>query len=95
MAIWSSAAAVVVPLMHSELVEVNRFMTNQEFLTGFGLVQGRCRGPMFSFSAYAGRHDCPRWQRFYAGHGRCCQRSRRFFTGELLLIYFYAQFGKA
>lgn len=44
---------VVVPLMYSELVEVNKFMTNQEFLTGYGLVQGM-PGPMFSFSAYAG-----------------------------------------
>lgn len=44
---------VVIPLMYSELVEINQFMTNQEFLTGFGLVQG-LPGPMFSFSAYAG-----------------------------------------
>ena len=44
---------VVIPLMHSELVEINQYMTNQEFLTGFGLVQG-LPGPMFSFSAYAG-----------------------------------------
>lgn len=44
---------VVVPLMYSELVEVNPYLTNQEFLTGFGLVQG-LPGPMFSFSAYAG-----------------------------------------
>jgi chromate transporter len=44
---------VVVPVMHSELVELNRYMTNQEFLTGYGLVQG-LPGPMFSFSAYAG-----------------------------------------
>jgi chromate transporter len=44
---------VVVPLMYSDLVEVNQYMTNQEFLTGFGLVQG-LPGPMFSFSAYAG-----------------------------------------
>lgn len=44
---------VVIPIMHSELVEVNKFMTNQEFLTGYGLVQG-LPGPMFSFSAYAG-----------------------------------------
>lgn len=44
---------VVVPVMHSELVEVNKYMTNQEFLTGYGLVQG-LPGPMFSFSAYAG-----------------------------------------
>jgi len=44
---------VVVPVMYSELVEVNKYMTNQEFLTGYGLVQG-LPGPMFSFSAYAG-----------------------------------------
>ena len=44
---------VVIPLMYSEIVEVNRYMTSQEFLTGFGLVQG-LPGPMFSFSAYAG-----------------------------------------
>lgn len=44
---------VVVPVMHSELVELNQYMTNQEFLTGYGLVQG-LPGPMFSFSAYAG-----------------------------------------
>lgn len=44
---------VVVPLMYSEMVEINQYMTNQEFLTGFGLVQGM-PGPMFSFSAYAG-----------------------------------------
>lgn len=44
---------VVVPLMFSELVEVNQYMSSQEFLTGFGLVQG-LPGPMFSFSAYAG-----------------------------------------
>lgn len=44
---------VVVPVMHSELVEMRHFMTNEEFLTGYGLVQG-LPGPMFSFAAYAG-----------------------------------------
>ena len=44
---------VVVPMMYGELVEINQYMTSQEFLTGFGLVQG-LPGPMFSFSAYAG-----------------------------------------
>lgn len=44
---------VVIPVMHTELVEVYEFMTNQEFLTGYGLVQG-LPGPLFSFSAYAG-----------------------------------------
>jgi len=44
---------VVIPLMVTEIVEANEFMSYQEFLTGFGLVQG-LPGPMFSFSAYAG-----------------------------------------
>lgn len=44
---------VLVPVMHSELVELNGYMTNGEFLTGYGLVQG-LPGPMFSFAAYAG-----------------------------------------
>lgn len=44
---------VVIPVMHSELVELRHYMTNQEFLTGYGLVQG-LPGPMFSFAAYAG-----------------------------------------
>lgn len=44
---------VVVPMMHGELVDLSGYMTSQEFLTGYGLVQG-VPGPMFSFSAYAG-----------------------------------------
>ena len=44
---------VVVPVMIAELVETSGYMTNEEFLTGYGLVQG-LPGPMFSFSAYAG-----------------------------------------
>lgn len=44
---------VVVPIMHGELVEARAWMTNGEFLTGYGLVQG-LPGPMFSFAAYAG-----------------------------------------
>jgi chromate transporter len=39
--------------MHSELVQADAYMTTQEFLTGYGLVQG-LPGPMFSFAAYAG-----------------------------------------
>lgn len=44
---------VVIPVMFSDLVEINSFMTTEEFLTGYGLVQAM-PGPMFSFSAYAG-----------------------------------------
>ncbi|MGE4526375.1 MAG: chromate efflux transporter [Sphaerochaeta sp.] len=44
---------VVVPVMIAELVETKGYLTNEQFLTGYGLVQG-LPGPMFSFSAYAG-----------------------------------------
>lgn len=44
---------VVIPLMYSEFVEIHKYLSSQEFLTGFGLIQG-LPGPMFSFSAYAG-----------------------------------------
>lgn len=44
---------VVVPVMQSELVETREYITNQEFLAGYGLVQG-LPGPMFSFAAFAG-----------------------------------------
>lgn len=43
----------VVPLMMGELVDIKAYLTQGEFLTGYGLVQGM-PGPMFSFSAYAG-----------------------------------------
>lgn len=44
---------VVVPIMYNELVHVRQYLDNQEFLTGYGLVQG-LPGPMFSFATYAG-----------------------------------------
>lgn len=44
---------VVIPYMITDLVEVHGYLTMQEFLTGFGMVQG-IPGPMFSFAAYAG-----------------------------------------
>ena len=44
---------VVIPMMYTDLVETAKSLSAQEFLTGFGLVQG-LPGPMFSFSAFAG-----------------------------------------
>lgn len=77
---------VVVPVMHSELVDGYRYMTNAEFLTGYGLVQG-LPGPMFSFSAYAGGMAA-------RGHGWLIQVLGAVISGVgiflpgLLLIYF-------
>lgn len=44
---------VVIPMMYNELVEQSGLLSAQEFLSGYGLVQG-LPGPMFSFAAYAG-----------------------------------------
>ncbi len=61
-------------------------MTSQEFLTGFGLVQG-LPGPMFSFSAYAGgmasRGESGLMQVFGAATAGVA-----IFLPGLLLIYF-------
>lgn len=77
---------VVVPLMYSELVELNQYMTNQEFLTGFGLVQG-LPGPMFSFSAYAGGMAARGGSVFTQILGALVSGIGIFLPG-LLLIYF-------
>ncbi len=44
---------VLIPVMQTEMVDVKNYLTNEEFLTGYGLVQGM-PGPVFSFSAFAG-----------------------------------------
>lgn len=77
---------VVVPVMFSELVEVNQFMTNQEFLTGYGLVQG-LPGPMFSFSAYAGGMSA-RGSTVLTQVLGCLAGGIGIFLPGLLLIYF-------
>jgi len=77
---------VVVPMMFSELVEIRGFMTGQEFLTGYGLVQG-VPGPMFSFASYAGglaaRGGSPVVQFLGAAAG-----AAGIFLPGLLLIFF-------
>ncbi|NCC80014.1 MAG: chromate efflux transporter [Clostridia bacterium] len=77
---------VVVPLMYGELVEIHQYMTSQEFLTGFGLVQG-LPGPMFSFSAYAGGMAARGSGVFTQVMGAAAGAVGIFLPG-LLLIYF-------
>ena len=79
---------VVVPLMYSELVEVNQYMTNQEFLTGFGLVQG-LPGPMFSFSAYAGGMAARGGSTFTQIFGAMAGGIGIFLPGILLIYFVY------
>ncbi len=77
---------VVVPVMHSELVELNGYLSNAQFLTGYGLVQG-LPGPMFSFSAYAGGLAAQDHSTFYQIISALISGIAIFLPG-LLLIYF-------
>ena len=79
---------VVVPMMYSDLVEVNQYMTSQEFLTGFGLVQG-LPGPMFSFSAYAGGMAARGGSIFTQVLGAAMGGIAIFLPGILLIYFIY------
>lgn len=77
---------VVIPMMFQDLVEVFHYMTEQEFLMGFGLVQG-LPGPMFSFSAYAGGMAARGGSTMFQVMGAILGGVGIFLPG-LLLIYF-------
>jgi chromate transporter len=44
---------VLTPFLYSEFVEVKRYLTSREFLSGYAIAQS-IPGPVFSFSAYIG-----------------------------------------
>jgi len=77
---------VVVPVMYSEMVDIRQYMNNQEFLTGYGLVQG-LPGPMFSFSAYVGGMAARSYGAFTQVMAAALSGVGIFLPG-LLLIYF-------
>ncbi|SCZ78589.1 chromate efflux transporter [Acidaminobacter hydrogenoformans] len=77
---------VVVPVMYSEMVDIRQYMSNQEFLTGYGLVQG-LPGPMFSFSAYVGGMAARSYGALTQVMGAAVSGVGIFLPG-LLLIYF-------
>lgn len=79
---------VVVPMMYNDLVEVNQYMTSQEFLTGFGLVQG-LPGPMFSFSAYAGGLAARGSSILFQIFGAITSGVAIFLPGILLIYFIY------
>lgn len=79
---------VVIPVMHSDLVELHQYMTNGEFLTGYGLVQG-IPGPMFSFSAYAGGMAARNGSFIYQIAGALLSGIGIFLPGLLLIFFVY------
>jgi len=79
---------VVIPVMHTELVGLKAYMTNQEFLTGYGLVQG-LPGPMFSFSAYAGGMAARGSGTLFQVLGAVASGLGIFLPGLLLIFFVY------
>ena len=51
---------VLVPLLFTEFVEFKKYLTSQEFISGYALVQA-IPGPVFSFSAYVGALSMREW----------------------------------
>lgn len=84
---------VVIPVMYSELVDINTLMSSQEFLTGYGLVQG-IPGPMFSFSAYAGGMAARSGSVFYQTLGAVAGGIGIFLPGLLLIYFVYPMWEK-
>lgn len=79
---------VLVPVMHSELVHLKGYMTNEEFLTGYGLVQG-LPGPMFSFAAYAGGMAARNGGVLQQILGAAAGGTGIFLPGVLLIFFIY------
>jgi chromate transporter len=74
--------------MYSDLVEIYQYMSAQEFLTGFGMVQG-IPGPMFSFSAYAGGLAARNVSTLYQISGALLAGIGIFLPGTLLIFFIY------
>ncbi len=51
---------VLVPLLFTEFVEFKKYLTSQEFISGYALVQA-VPGPVFSFSSYVGALSMREW----------------------------------
>lgn len=79
---------VVVPLMHAELVGLRGYLSHEEFMTGYGLVQG-IPGPMFSFAAYVGGMAMRGSGALYQAAGIAVAGASIFLPGMLLIFFVY------
>lgn len=79
---------VVVPLMHGELVGLHGYLSHEEFMTGYGLVQA-VPGPMFSFAAYAGGMATRGGGALYQAAGAAVAGASIFLPGILLIFFVY------
>lgn len=77
---------VLIPLLYTEFVEFKRYLTSQEFLSGYAMVQA-VPGPIFSFSAYMGALSMREYG--YVGEiiGALCAATGIFLPGTFLIFF--------
>lgn len=77
---------VLIPLLYTEFVEFKQYLTSQEFLSGYALVQA-VPGPVFSFSAFMGALSMREYG--YAGEilGALCAAAGIFLPGTFLIFF--------
>ena len=81
---------VLVPLLFTEFVEYKKYLTSQEFISGYALVQA-IPGPTFSFSAYLGALIMREWGIGGEIAGALLAAAGIFLPGTFL-IFFVARF---
>ncbi|MEG0238877.1 MAG: chromate efflux transporter [Anaerorhabdus sp.] len=79
---------VVVPLMISEFVDNYKFLSQQEFLIGYGLIQG-LPGPMFGFSSFVGGLTARNTNLFMQIFSGLCSGISIFLPGIFLIYFIY------
>lgn len=79
---------VVVPLIYNDIVNVANYMTSDEFLLGYGLVQA-LPGPMFGFASYVGGMATRDLGIFSQVFGGMLAGMAIFLPGILLIFFIY------
>lgn len=79
---------VLIPLLHTEYVDVNKYLNSQEFLTGYALVQA-IPGPVFAFSSYIGAMSMKEYGIFGQIAGSFLSTAGIFLPGTFLIFFLY------
>lgn len=77
---------VLIPLLYTEFVEFKSYLSSEEFLTGFGMVQA-LPGPVFSFSAYIGALSMREYGLIWQIFGGLIAAAGIFLPGTFLIFF--------
>ncbi|MEP2026462.1 MAG: chromate efflux transporter [Reichenbachiella sp.] len=77
---------VLVPFMYTEFVEFKEYLTSEEFLSGFALVQA-VPGPVFSFASYVGSISMKEYGMFGQMMGGLMAALGIFLPGTFLIFF--------